>query len=292
MDYSQGYVQAGVYPQQPGLYSGAQGYLQQDMQQNLQQGYPQQACSQQYSWTNEFNNPGTAALYKQFFNAGDYSYSGHLDQNGLQTALLAAGETEIDPETVGLMIMMFDVDGNGRIDFNEFNSLMNYVNNAKASYVSSAAANGGVGVTTRDLNNMLNNTHGQFMNEVGGEEVMSRGILPTINPTTPGFFGMGNVIKIAIILGLMRTLYQHNKLPFINNANVANTHVPPVGVASGNPGYGQQPYGQQPYGQQPYGQQPYGQQQAYNTPAGYGQPPQKTQSGILGRIFSAIPGRH
>jgi len=236
------------------------------------------------SWAQQYNNPGTAGMYQQFFSAGDFSRTGFLDQNGLQAALIAAGENEIDQETVPLMIQMFDVDGNGRIDFSEFNTLMNYVNSMKTSYIQNAASTGGAGITTRDISSMMNGTHGQFMNEIGGEDaLMTRGILPTINPTTPGFFGLGNVIKIAIIIGLMHTLYQHNKLPFVTNHG-AGSHNPAVG------------------GQYAPAAGFAGQQQAYNT--GYGQPtmmtpgmgqpgmPPKQHGGILGRIFSSFPGRH
>jgi len=203
--------------------------------------------------------------------------------------------------------MMFDVDGNSRIDFNEFNTLMNYVNSMKSNYINTAAANGGAGVTTRDIDSMLNNSHSAFMVNGGGQDMMTRGILPTINPASSGFFTLGNALKIAIIVGLLHTLYQHNKLPFITNNHVAgannNTAAPMYQPArAGMPG--QMPNNMAGGGAGPYGFP------AYNT--GYGQPIMMTPGmggagtqpqqqglfggaggksgggGILGRIFSSF----
>eukprot|EP01111_Echinosteliopsis_oligospora_P018219 TRINITY_DN821_c0_g1_i1.p1 TRINITY_DN821_c0_g1~~TRINITY_DN821_c0_g1_i1.p1 ORF type:complete len:301 (-),score=100.18 TRINITY_DN821_c0_g1_i1:55-957(-) len=290
----QGYVQAGSYPpyQQPGYPPQQPGYQQQGYsydgqymgqqqqmggmgQQQMGMGMGQQmdmGMGQQQmgmgmgmgaasSWTQSYNNPSTAGVYRQFFDAGDFTRTGHLDQAGLRAALMQAGENEIDDETIPLMIMMFDVDGNGKIDFNEFNALMNYVNSTKQTYFTNAAANGGAGVTSRDIESMNYNTHSQFMNDVGGQDVMERGILPNINPTNKGFFTLGNVIKIAIIVGILHTLYQHNKLPFFNKNQQQVGYTTPQG------GFNQ-----------------------YNN-AGYAQGQQQgghKQGGILGRIFGGL----
>jgi len=271
--YPQGYgVQAGAYP--PAYPPQQQGYPQQPGYGYDAYGNPQMAAgmNQQMGmdsslWTQQYNNPATGMQYRSFFDAGDFSRTGFLDQNGLATALMQAGESEVDQETIGLMITMFDEDGNGRIDFNEFNTLMNYLASTKQNYYTNAAANGGAGVTSRDIDAMAFNSHGQFMNEIGGNDMMERGILPNINPTNKQFFSLGNVIKIAIIIGILHTLYQKNKLPGFNK-NQQQGH---NNVGYTTPGYGHQ---QQQGG---FG---------YN-----GQPPQqggKMQGGIMGKIFSAF----
>jgi len=213
-------------------------------------------------------------MYASFFAAGDFSRSGYLDEAGLQAALTAAGETSLDSETIEMMILMFDTDNNRRIDYNEFSALMGYLNSMKNNYAATAAANGGV-VGTRDASMLLNNTHGAFVNNIGGADYVERGLLPTVNPSQQGFYSIGNFIKIAIIIGLLRTLYEHNKLPFINNSSY-NAGGQAASYSSTQTQYGGQ-----------YGQQ--GQYNQYGQPNYYGSsaPPAKSQ-GLLGRIFSSF----
>jgi len=247
--------QAGVMPQQIG-------------------GIPLQARTTP-TWTSQYYTQDPN--YARFFEAGDFTRTGLLDSAGLQAALVAAGEPSFDPETIELMIMMFDVDHNQRIDYNEFTALMNYVNSMKYNYSAAAAANGGY-VGSRDASMIMSNTHGNFMNDIGGPAAMERGILPTVNPTQQGFFSFGNIVKIAIIVGVLRTLYEHNKLPFFSNQN------------SSGQAMGQQ---QQQYGGG-YSQQQYGGQYGYGGVTQQGMTQQQTQTqpqkshGILGRIFSSF----
>jgi hypothetical protein len=131
-------------------------------------------------------------MYLRYFETGDFNRVGYLDENGLHAALTAAGVPALDPETVEMMIMMFDTDNNHRIDFTEFTVLMNYVNSMRSNYMQTAASSmllvwerdgegvawlhtmstrsnflsdpGGV-VGTRDASMLMSNTHGAFMNE-------------------------------------------------------------------------------------------------------------------------------
>lgn len=244
-------VQAGAYPQG---YPPAPAY-----------GQPQQGIP---NWASQYGGQQNP-MYANFFAAGDFTRTGYLDQAGLRAALAAAGEPPFDDETLEMMIMMFDTDNNRRIDFNEFTVLMGYVKSMEHTYASAAATTGGVG--SRDASMLMANTHGDFMNNIGGNDVMERGILPTINPSQQGFYSIGNFIKIAIVIGLLRTLYEHNKLPFFNNQN--------QGQGQNMGGFAQQLQAQ--FGQQ-RPQQQYNQQ--YGAP---GQPPQKS-GGILGHIMSFL----
>lgn len=224
------------------------------------------------AWTAQygaFQDP----MYLRYFETGDFNRVGYLDENGLQAALAAAGVPALDPETVEMMIMMFDTDNNRRIDFPEFVVLMNYVNSMKSSYTRTATSNPGGVVGTRDASMLMSNTHGAFMSNIGGPDVVERGILPTINPSSQGFFSIGNFIKIAIIIGLMRTLYEHNKLPFFSNNHGAQGGMGSLGVQGG--------MGGQPSIGSQYGQPNDSQQHLQ---------PQKS-GGLLGRIVSSLSGR-
>lgn len=57
----------------------------------------------------------------------DINRDGGIDSNELQVALQNGSWAPFNPETVRLMVGLFDFDNNGTIDFNEFTSLWQYV---------------------------------------------------------------------------------------------------------------------------------------------------------------------
>lgn len=57
----------------------------------------------------------------------DRDKNGTISRDELQLALANGSWTAFNPETIRLMMSMFDRDGNGVIDFNEFASLWQYV---------------------------------------------------------------------------------------------------------------------------------------------------------------------
>eukprot|EP01117_Protostelium_nocturnum_P006677 TRINITY_DN2403_c0_g2_i1.p1 TRINITY_DN2403_c0_g2~~TRINITY_DN2403_c0_g2_i1.p1 ORF type:complete len:278 (-),score=100.84 TRINITY_DN2403_c0_g2_i1:125-856(-) len=232
------------------------------------------------------NSYGGESSYRAYFDQGDLSRTGHLDATGMQNALRAAGEGEIDYETIQTMIQMADADGSGTIDFQEFCGLMDSVNELKSNYSAS-----GSGMATRDVESYMSG-------QVGDQE---RGLLPTMMPTNQNFFTFGNFIKLAFVVGIGRKIYDHRmKNRPAGSGNFITNHLPaafggkrdttamssapgsyPVGYAQPSmapqPAYGQaaaygQPaYGQPAYGQPAYGQPaaPYGQQNSYGAPNYY-----------------------
>jgi len=54
------------------------------------------------------------------FNAVDRDNSGQLSEAELQNALVNGDWSKFDPQTVRMMIRMFDADRNGTISFDEF----------------------------------------------------------------------------------------------------------------------------------------------------------------------------
>eukprot|EP00795_Rhopilema_esculentum_P001350 gene1350-15750_t len=71
--------------------------------------------------------PDSREFLWNVFRGIDRNGDGQINATELQHALKNGSWTEFNPETVRLMIGMFDQDRNGTIDFHEFESLWNYV---------------------------------------------------------------------------------------------------------------------------------------------------------------------
>lgn len=71
---------------------------------------------------------------QQIFVSVDRDRSGHISANELQSALSNGTWQPFNPETIRLMISMFDKDGNGTINFQEFGSLWNYINDWQKTF--------------------------------------------------------------------------------------------------------------------------------------------------------------
>ncbi|CAF2555105.1 unnamed protein product [Rotaria sp. Silwood2] len=67
------------------------------------------------------------AFLKQVFRRVDTDGSGSISSNELQSALSNGTWSPFNPETVRMMIGMFDRDGSSTIDFQEFRDLWKYV---------------------------------------------------------------------------------------------------------------------------------------------------------------------
>jgi len=67
------------------------------------------------------------AFLQQVFQKVDTDKSGAISSNELQSALSNGTWSPFNPETVRMMIGMFDKDATATIDFNEFKSLWNFV---------------------------------------------------------------------------------------------------------------------------------------------------------------------
>ncbi|KAK9239756.1 hypothetical protein V1525DRAFT_424465 [Lipomyces kononenkoae] len=63
----------------------------------------------------------------QIFSTVDKDGSGKLSGSELRSALVNFDKTKFDPETIRLMIKLFDSDGSGTINYAEFKRLWNYL---------------------------------------------------------------------------------------------------------------------------------------------------------------------
>ncbi|KAL3316947.1 Programmed cell death protein 6 [Cichlidogyrus casuarinus] len=65
----------------------------------------------------------------------DRDRSGHISESELQNALSNGTGTQFNPKCIAQMIKMFDTDGNGTINFEEFTQLFNYVQHWKNCFM-------------------------------------------------------------------------------------------------------------------------------------------------------------
>ncbi|XP_028392361.1 programmed cell death protein 6-like isoform X2 [Dendronephthya gigantea] len=80
---------------------------------------------------------------KNMFSRIDKDKNGSISADELQQALGNGAWTAFNPETIRLMIGMFDTDGNGVIDFNEFAALWQYVSDWQNTFRSFDLDNSG-----------------------------------------------------------------------------------------------------------------------------------------------------
>ncbi|CAH3026555.1 unnamed protein product [Porites evermanni] len=88
------------------------------------------------------------------FQRVDKDRSGAISTNELQQALSNGTWTPFNPETVRLMIGMFDRDNNGTITFNEFSSLWKYITDWQNTFRSYDKDNSGT-IDKRELQTAL-----------------------------------------------------------------------------------------------------------------------------------------
>jgi len=82
-------------------------------------------------------NPGAVdPQIAQWFHAVDQDRSGQIDAKELQRALVNGNWTNFSEEACRMMIDMYDVNGSGTIDVNEFNQLFQSINQWKTVYQS------------------------------------------------------------------------------------------------------------------------------------------------------------
>ncbi|XP_033117615.1 programmed cell death protein 6-like [Anneissia japonica] len=99
--------------------------------------------------------PGGVDLWG-IFQKVDKDRSGAISVNELQQALSNGTWTPFNPETVRLMIGMFDRDNNGTINFQEFGSLWKYVTDWQAAFRSYDKDNSG-SIDKNELKQALTN---------------------------------------------------------------------------------------------------------------------------------------
>ncbi|CAK8684985.1 unnamed protein product [Clavelina lepadiformis] len=129
--YGQPAQQYGGYGAPP-----SQGYGQPPPQQGYgaqpQQGYGQPP-TQQYGHPGGYGSPQQPNLL-EIFQRVDKDRSGQITTKELQEALANGTWKPFNPETVRLMIGMFDHDRSGTIGFNEFSGLWKYVTDWQATF--------------------------------------------------------------------------------------------------------------------------------------------------------------
>ncbi|KXJ16424.1 Programmed cell death protein 6 [Exaiptasia diaphana] len=105
-----------------------------------QQPYGQPGYDQNYLWN--------------IFQRVDKDRSGAISSEELQQALSNGTWTPFNPETVRLMIGMFDRDNNGTINFQEFSSLWKYITDWQTTFRSYDRDNSG-SIDKNELNTAL-----------------------------------------------------------------------------------------------------------------------------------------
>lgn len=129
-----GYNSSYMPPAQPNaLYGGGiptaptpGAYLQNPMMQGAYGGQPggfQQPLPQQRPESTD----GTQYKLKKIFNGMDKDSDGRLSEEELRGALINGDYTKFNPETVKVMVKMFDRNRNNSIDFEEFVHLWKYL---------------------------------------------------------------------------------------------------------------------------------------------------------------------
>jgi Ca2+-binding EF-hand superfamily protein len=228
-------------------YGQQQGYTQPQTQWNQQQ-QPTQSGS---SWLQGFQTSPYEQQLRQVFDQWDLSRSGHIDAQELEQAMRQQGETDITPETVQMMIEMFDKDKSGTIDFTEFDELYAYIQEMKSAF-QSADTDGSRAINMDQMKMALGRVHGPML--YAGGAALAFALFKVYDKKKQGKLDWPNFLKSALRFGSLRTGFENN-----------------VGSQKPQSSYGKQQYPTQSYGgQQQYGQQQYGQQQ-YGQPAQYGQ---------------------
>ncbi|XP_065196517.1 programmed cell death protein 6-like [Sycon ciliatum] len=90
----------------------------------------------------------------QYFQRVDTDRSGSISQDELSSALKNGQWTEFNPETVRLMVGMFDRDGNGMITFDEFAGLWKYITDWQQAFRSYDTDNSGA-IDKKELSTAL-----------------------------------------------------------------------------------------------------------------------------------------
>jgi len=223
------YSQApGGYPQQqvPVPQSGGPGQRQYGIPSWMQQGTMQSNYSNDQMW--------------QWFQMADTSRNGSISPRELQRALAGAGFT-YTIEMCQQMVDMFDMNGSGDIDFQEFKGLFNYIQQMQNAY--NQYGSGGY-MNSTNIQSALY-THPSIAT------AQSRGI--DVNSVLSSFGSSSG-----------RNL---NFMEFLTIALAVGKLLSRSGAPSGGSKYGSS------YGQQQYAPQ-YGQQYGYGAPGYGGYPPQ------------------
>nr|XP_002129620.1 programmed cell death protein 6-like [Ciona intestinalis] len=103
---------------------------QQGYQQQQQPHYQQQQYPGGYGQPPQTQQPNLSAIFQSV----DKDRSGQITTNELQQALSNGTWKPFNPETVRLMIGMFDHDHSGTIGFNEFSGLWKYVTDWQSTF--------------------------------------------------------------------------------------------------------------------------------------------------------------
>jgi len=252
------------YGQSP--YQTGDQYSQQYSQQPQQQGQQQQSSSS--SWLQAYQSSPYESNLKQVFDQWDLDRSGHIDAQELENAMKQLGESDITPDTVQLMIQMFDRDQSGRIDFTEFSELYSYIQEMKSAF-QSADTDGTRALNIDQVKMALGKVHGPLM--YAGGAAVAFGLFKLYDKKKKGNLGWGDFLKTALKFGGMRTGFE-NKQHGQQSYQASN----PYGGYSSNPNYGSPmpPFKQQQQPQQNWGQPQQQQQWQQNQPSmaygGYG----------------------
>jgi len=200
---------------------------------------------------------------KQVFNQWDFNKSGQIDANELQSAMQDLGES-VTPDTVQMMIEMFDKDKSGTIDFTEFEQLYAYVEDMKSAFQSAGATDKGLGIDQVKM--ALGKVHGPLM-YAGGAALLFT-LFKIYDKKRKGTLDWPDFLKTALKFGHLRSGFEKQNAQKISGGMGSFSQQPQQQFGGQ---YGGQQFGGQ-YGQQSYGQQPYGQQYGQPQQQGFGNP--------------------
>jgi len=214
---------------------------------------PQNSMPAQHNdpkWIQQYASYADPNQLRQYFDSVDTDRSGDISVYELEAALEAAGE-DFDDQEVEMMMAMFDVDQNGKLNFAEFVELKGFLGQIKNVF--SQYDQDGDGALTEDqVSSAMAAIHGpQFIDTVGGKGIVDQEVvefrdkgIPFLShgrknkkskrhgkkdknhggkkdknhggkkgKKGPGIFTVRNFIILAVAFGVLRTLNNHGKLP-------------------------------------------------------------------------------
>jgi len=137
-----------------------------------------------------------------WFSAVNQDKSGHITAEQLGSALSAGGET-FNPQTVALMIQMFNRTSNATIDSLEFTYLFSYIKAMRQSFESYTGGKSDGLLDVTGVERALADARYRFYNPLSLRILCSK-----FDKRNKGRISFENFLEIGVFLGSMRTFFQ------------------------------------------------------------------------------------
>jgi Ca2+-binding EF-hand superfamily protein len=138
----------------------------------------------------------------QWFNAVDKDHSGSISSYELRNALSQSG-LPFDEDVARKMVRMFDRDGNGTIDFNEFCSLHAYLTQMKGAFYAVDTDKSGF-LDYQEVERAVQQA-GYRLNQMVLQKIFRQ-----FDTLKQGKLNFDGYIKLCIYLGTVRQIFQVN----------------------------------------------------------------------------------